>query len=41
MDDRQLEEVQRRVQLSLGRLLAVENIGHSLNHLYSKRRQQT
>jgi hypothetical protein len=40
MDDRQLEEVQRRVQLSLGRLLAVENIGHSLNDLYVKRLQQ-
>jgi hypothetical protein len=37
MDDRQLDEVQRRVQLSLGRLLAVENIGHSLDDLYAKK----
>lgn len=37
MDDRQLDEVQRRVQLSLGRLIAVENIGHSLNDLYAKK----
>lgn len=37
MDDRQLEEVQRRVQLSLGRLLAVENIGRSLDELYAKK----
>jgi hypothetical protein len=37
MDDRQLDELQRRVQLSLGRLLAVENIAHSLDDLYSKR----
>jgi hypothetical protein len=37
MDDRQLDEVQRRVQLSLGRLLAVENIGRSLDDLYAKR----
>lgn len=39
MDDRQLGEVQRRVQLSLGRLIAVENIGHSLDDLYAKRLQ--
>jgi hypothetical protein len=37
MDDRQLNEVQQHVQLSLGRLIAVENIGHSLNELYSKK----
>jgi hypothetical protein len=37
MDDRQLDEVQRRVQLSLGRLLAVENIGHSLDVEYGKK----
>jgi hypothetical protein len=37
MDDRQLDEVQRRVQLSLGRLLAVENIGRSLDDLYAKK----
>ena len=40
MDDRQLDEVQRRVQLSLGRLLAVENIAHALDDLYSKRLNQ-
>ncbi len=37
MDDRQLEEIQRRLQASLGRLVAVENIGHSLDDLYAKR----
>lgn len=37
MDDRQLDEVQRRLQLSLGRLIAVENIGHSLDDLYAKK----
>ncbi len=40
MDDRQLDEVQRRVQLSLGRLLAVENIAHALDDLYAKRLNQ-
>ncbi|HSY14175.1 MAG TPA: hypothetical protein VK976_18435 [Verrucomicrobiae bacterium] len=39
MDDRQLDEVQRRVQMSLGRLLAVENIGHALNDQYAKKLQ--
>jgi hypothetical protein len=37
MDDRQIDEVQHRVQTSLGRLIAVENIGHSLNDLYVKK----
>lgn len=37
MDDRQLDEVQHRVQLSLGRIIAVENVGHSLNDLYVKK----
>jgi hypothetical protein len=37
MDDRQLDEVQHRVQMSLGRLLAVENIGRALDDLYAKR----
>jgi hypothetical protein len=37
MDDRQIDEVQHRVQTSLGRLIAVENIGHSLNDLYAKK----
>jgi hypothetical protein len=41
MDDRQLDEVQRRVQLSLGRLLAVENIAHSLDDLYTKKLKAT
>lgn len=40
MDDRQLEDVQRRAQLSLGRLLAVENIGHALDDLYTKKLEQ-
>jgi hypothetical protein len=40
MDDRQLDEIQQRVQLSLGRLLAVENIAHALDDLYSKRLNQ-
>ncbi len=37
MDDRQLDEVQRRLQLTLGRLIAVENIGRSLDDLYVKK----
>ena len=37
MDDRQIDEVQHRIQTSLGRLIAVENIGHSLNDLYVKK----
>ena len=37
MDDRQIDEVQHRIQTSLGRLIAVENIGHSLNDLYAKK----
>lgn len=36
MDDRQLEEVRRQTQLSLGRLVAVENIAHSLDDFYRK-----
>jgi cell division protein FtsB len=37
MEDRQLDEVQRQLDLSLGRLIAVENIGRSLDNLYSKK----
>ena len=37
MSDQQLDELQRRIQLSLGRLVAVENIGHALNDEYGKR----
>ena len=37
MDDRQIDEIQHRIQTSLGRLIAVENIGHSLNDLYVKK----
>jgi hypothetical protein len=35
--DRELDEVQRRAQLSLGRLRAVENIGRSLDVFYNKK----
>ena len=37
MSDQQLDLLQQRVQLSLGRLVAVENIGHSLEELYTKK----
>ncbi len=37
MSDQQLDELQRRIQLSMGRLIAVENIGTSLDKLYGKK----
>lgn len=37
MSDQQIDELQRRIQMSLGRLVAVENIGTSLDKIYSKK----
>lgn len=40
MDDRQLDEVQRRVQLALGRLVAVENVAQALDNFYNQKLNQ-
>ena len=37
MDDRQLAEIERNVQLSLGKLIAVENIAKSLKQQYENK----
>jgi hypothetical protein len=40
MDDRQLAETEHRIQMAVGRLVAVENVAHALDNLYDQRLKQ-